>query len=143
MDRLTHLIKPKKIFMGEKDYQQLFLLKRYIEKKYKSKIIGCKTIRDKNNLALSSRNLLLNKKQLILASKVIQRSIKFKKSLDSTKNIQKLLDFESKKMKKIFKIKIEYFELRNKKNLLLSKKINNSRIFIAYYINKIRLIDNF
>ena len=143
MDRLTHLIKPKKIFMGEKDYQQLFLLKRYIEKKYKSKIIGCKTIRDKNNLALSSRNLLLNKKQLILASKVIQRSIKFKKSLDSTKNIQKLLNFESKKMKKIFKIKIEYFELRNKKNLLLSKKVNNSRIFIAYYINKIRLIDNF
>jgi len=129
--------------MGEKDYQQLFLLKRYIEKKYKSKIIGCKTIRDKNNLALSSRNLLLNKKQLILASKVIQRSIKFKKSLDSTKNIQKLLNFESKKMKKIFKIKIEYFELRNKKNLLLSKKVNNSRIFIAYYINKIRLIDNF
>ena len=143
MDRFVKMIKPKKIFMGEKDYQQLFLLKRYIEKKYKSKIIGCKTIRDKNNLALSSRNLLLNKKQLILASKVIQRSIKFKKSLDGTKNIQKLLNFESKKMKKIFKIKIEYFELRNKKNLLLSKKVNNSRIFIAYYINKIRLIDNF
>ena len=48
--------------MGEKDFQQLYLVKKYIEKKYKSKIILCKTIRDKNKLALSSRNLLLNKK---------------------------------------------------------------------------------
>ena len=57
MDRLTNLIKPKKIFMGEKDYQQLYLVKKFIEKRYKSKIIACKTIRDKNNLAFSSRNL--------------------------------------------------------------------------------------
>ena len=62
MDRLTKIIKPKKIFMGEKDFQQLYLVKKYIEKKYKSKIISCKTIRDKNKLALSSRNLLLKKK---------------------------------------------------------------------------------
>ena len=48
--------------MGEKDFQQFYLVKKYIEKKYKSKIISCKTIRDKNKLALSSRNLLLKKK---------------------------------------------------------------------------------
>ena len=35
MDRLTKLIKPNKIFMGEKDYQQLYLVKKFIEKKYK------------------------------------------------------------------------------------------------------------
>ena len=45
MDRLTKLIKPNKIFMGEKDYQQLYLVKKFIEKKYKTKVIGCKTIR--------------------------------------------------------------------------------------------------
>ena len=61
MDRLTKLIKPNKIFMGEKDYQQLFLVKKFIEKKYKTKVIACKTIRNKNKLALSSRNFLLNK----------------------------------------------------------------------------------
>ena len=47
MDRLTALIKPKKIFMGEKDYQQFYLVKKYLNKKYSSKIIQCKTIRDK------------------------------------------------------------------------------------------------
>merc|ERR1711966_371673 len=61
MDRLTNLIKPNKIYMGKKDYQQLFLVKNYIEKKYKTKIIGCKTIRSRNKLALSSRNYLLDK----------------------------------------------------------------------------------
>ena len=65
MDRLTNLIKPKKIFMGKKDYQQLYLVKNFIENKYKSKVIGCKTIRNKNKLALSSRNFLFNKNELI------------------------------------------------------------------------------
>ena len=40
-------------------------------------------------------------------------------------------------------INIEYLELRNKKNLKISNTIQNSKLFIAYYINKIRLIDNF
>ena len=67
MDRMTNLIKPQKIFMGEKDFQQLYMVKRYIEKKYKSIIVACKTIRGKNTIALSSRNLLLSKKNLNVA----------------------------------------------------------------------------
>jgi pantoate--beta-alanine ligase len=60
MDKLTNLIKPKRIYMGKKDFQQLYLVKKFIEKKYTSKVIGCKTIRNKNKLALSSRNFLFN-----------------------------------------------------------------------------------
>ncbi|MDC3028633.1 pantoate--beta-alanine ligase, partial [Candidatus Pelagibacter sp.] len=52
MDRLTMIIKPKKIFMGEKDFQQLYLVKSFIQNKYDSKVIECKTIRDTNKLAL-------------------------------------------------------------------------------------------
>ena len=68
MDRLTNIIKPNNIFMGEKDFQQLFLVNKFLGRKYKSNIFPCKTIRDKNLLALSSRNLLLSKKQLNKAS---------------------------------------------------------------------------
>ena len=64
MDRLTMIIKPKKIFMGEKDFQQLYLVKRYIRTKYKSKILQCKTIRDKNKLPLSSLTFILNTNEL-------------------------------------------------------------------------------
>ena len=63
MDRLTNIIKPKNIY-GRKDFQQLFLVKKYIEKKYRSKIIACKTIRDQHGLALSSRNLNIEKKRI-------------------------------------------------------------------------------
>ncbi len=68
MDRLTNLIKPSKIYMGEKDLQQLLLVKNFLKKKYKTKIISCRTIRNSKKLALSSRNLLLKKTELIKAS---------------------------------------------------------------------------
>jgi pantoate--beta-alanine ligase len=143
MDRLTALIKPKKIYMGEKDFQQLYLVKNYIKKKHKTTIICCKTIRDKNELALSSRNLLLNSKELIKAGKLTQSLIFFKKYLKKKKNINKLVNIQKKKLSKIFNIKIEYLELRNKINLKKTNKLKSSKLFVAYYINKIRLIDNF
>jgi len=81
MTRLTKIVKPSKIFMGEKDFQQLILVKKYIEKNFKSKIVLCKTIRDKNKLALSSRNLLLSNKNLIKAGKIAKEIIVFKKKI--------------------------------------------------------------
>ena len=143
MDRLTKLIKPKKIFMGEKDYQQLHLVKEYIEKNYESKIIPCRTIRDNNNLALSSRNILLNKTELIKAGKLASNIINFKKNIKKKKNLKKIIILKKKELEKEFDISIEYFELRNKFNLNKSNEIKNSKIFIAYYLNEIRLIDNF
>ena len=143
MDRLTNLIKPKKIFMGKKDLQQLILVKNFIEKKHKTKVIGCKTIRDKNKLALSSRNYLFNKDDLKIAGNISKRFFLVKKMIRNNKNISKLLLETKKNMQKKFKIKIEYLELRNEKNLFLSKKIRGSKLFVAYYLKNIRLIDNF
>ena len=143
MDRLTNLIKPKKIFMGEKDFQQLYLVKNYIEKKYKSLIIPCKTIRDKNKLALSSRNFLLNKKELVLAGTLAQNLISFKKNLVKKKDIIKLVNTKKEYLSKVHKVAIEYLELRNKINLKKTNKFKNSKLFISYYLNRIRLIDNF
>jgi len=48
-----------------------------------------------------------------------------------------------KELKKKYDIKIDYLELRNTKNLKLTNKIKNAKIFVAYFINKVRLIDNF
>ena len=59
--------------MGEKDFQQLFLVKKFLKNKYNTDVIGCKTIRKKNKVALSSRNNLLSKENLALASIIVQR----------------------------------------------------------------------
>ena len=143
MDRLTDLIKPQKIFMGKKDFQQLFLVKNYIENKHKSKVVGCKTIRDNNKLALSSRNYLFDKNELNIAGKISQKIMTLKKIIKNKKNINNFLLKQKIEMEKIFKIKIEYLENRYKKNLKISNKSNKSIIFISYYLNDVRLIDNF
>ena len=143
MTRLTKIVNPSKIFMGEKDFQQLLLVKRYVEKNFRSKIISCKTIRDKNKLALSSRNILLNQKNLNKAGKLAKDLIIFKKKLLKKKNLKDLIFMKKNELKKKYDIKIDYLELRNAKNLKLTNKITNAKIFIAYYINKVRLIDNY
>jgi pantoate--beta-alanine ligase len=142
MDRLTKLITPNKIFMGEKDYQQFFLLKKFIEKRYPSKIINCKTIRDNKSIALSSRNILIKSKSLKIAANVVKELRNIKKNLNKQKNVQIYLNERIQNLINNNKIKLEYLELRNLKDLKTSTTIKNSRLFIAYYIENIRLIDN-
>ena len=140
MDRLMNLIKAKYVFMGEKDFQQLFLIKKFMKNKYNSKFISCPTIRDKNKLALSSRNFLLSKKNLYKAGKIARYLIKYKFHI---KKKYKLLPIIKKKLQKKFLINIEYLELRNTSDLKITNFKKKYKLFIAYYLNNIRLIDNF
>ena len=142
MNRLTKIVKPKKIFMGEKDFQQLYLVKKELRKRYKTNVIPCETVRDRNNVALSSRNVLLNKSNLIIAAKIYETLVDIKKNTKNKKNIPSFLNFQKKELKKNYKIKIDYLELRNTNNLKISSTKKNSRLFIAYYLNNVRLIDN-
>ena len=105
MTRLTKIIKPSKIFMGEKDYQQLLLVKKFVEKNFQSKIISCKTIRNRNKLALSSRNLLLNKKDLDKDEKITNNLISFKKKLKKS-FIKKLIFAKKVELEKKYNIYI-------------------------------------
>ena len=143
MERLTKLIKPKKIYMGDKDFQQLYLVKKYIQKKYSTKIISCKTIRNSKRLAFSSRNILLNKSQLVLAGQISSEIFLFKKKLFKSKNIYKAISQKRSELTSFFNVKFDYLELRNIFNFRSSNKIKSSKLFFAYYINKVRLIDNF
>tara|TARA_E500000331_G_scaffold167002_1_gene161668 strand:+ start:402 stop:1211 length:810 start_codon:yes stop_codon:yes gene_type:complete len=142
INQFLSFMKPRYIFLGEKDYQQIYLIKKYLSKKYNTKIFKCKTIRLNKALPYSSRNLLLKKNELLLANEI---SLMIKKIFstyrNSYSNIKQLNKIKSEILKK--KIKLEYLELRNKFDL--SKKINkkNVKIFISYYVNKVRLIDNY
>jgi len=143
MERLTNLINPKKIFMGKKDYQQYFLIKNYLKNKHKTSIIPCKTIRDKRKIALSSRNNHLDLNGIKKASFLSKSLIKLKRNLVNSKKIKQNLRIKIKYFEKLLKIKIEYLELRSIKNLMISNTVRGSRLFVAYYIDNVRLIDNF
>ncbi len=144
LNRFVEIIRPQSIFMGEKDYQQFFLVKKFIEKKYKSKVYVCKTIRDNNMIALSSRNNLLNKNNTKKLGLISNRLINFRKRINNNKkNSKKLIKIFKKELVNDFNIKIEYLECRNMINLKTIAKNKSFKLFIAFYLNKIRLIDNF
>ena len=143
MDRFLKLINPKYTFMGEKDFQQLFLVKKLINKKYKNKIYSCKTVRDKNFLALSSRNYLLSKNELKKAGQISKYLFKLKSYLMKKNQTNNNILTKKKELQKKFNIKIDYLEARNEKNLTILTKNKKNRLFVAYYVNKVRLIDNF
>ena len=144
MNRLMLIIKSKDLFMGEKDFQQIFLIRKFLSKKFNARINSCPTIRTDNKIALSTRNKLLNKKFLQKASQIAKFLIKIKNKseLYSTKSNLNLSDFK-KELEKKFDIKVDYLEFRDEKNLKLNNFKNKFRLFVAYNINKIRLIDNF
>ena len=141
INQFLSFMKPKYIFLGEKDYQQIFLIKKYLSKKFETKIINCRTVRTNSSLPYSSRNLLLSDKELLIAKEI---SLLIKKIYRDYKkdilNKNKFNKYKSQIIKK--KIKLEYLDIRNKFDL--SKKVNRRsfKIFISYYINKVRLIDN-
>jgi pantoate--beta-alanine ligase len=144
LNRFVKLISPKSIFMGEKDYQQFILIKNLIEKNYKSKVYVCKTIRDNNMVALSSRNNLLNKTNLNVLKLITSELLNLKKKIYKNRQKSKRLIHALKKdLVKKYKVKIEYLECRNTINLSTNIQAKSFKLFVAYYLNNVRLIDNF
>ena len=143
LSRFTNIIKPKNIFMGEKDYQQFFLVRKFIERKYKTKVIACKTIRDVNQVALSSRNSLLDLENLNKVGKISLVLIKLKNLIKKNIQDKKLIKKIKVDLVKKFNIKIEYLECRNLLNLRTNLENKPFKLFVAYYIKGVRLVDNF
>jgi pantoate--beta-alanine ligase len=144
MNRLLTIIKSKDLYMGEKDYQQLYLIKKFLSKKFKVRINSCPTIRINNKIALSTRNKLLNKRSFKKASEIASflKKIKYRSKSQASKLALNLPDYK-KELEKKYKIKIDYLEFRDEKNLKLNNFKNKYRLFVAYKIDNVRLIDNY
>jgi len=142
VNRLIEIIKPKKILLGNKDFQQLILIKKHIEKNgINTKIIPCKTVRDKNFIAYSSRLKRLKNYEKTNLVGIIRFLISYKKNLTSKK-----VNFSFSKIKnKLLSLgakKVDYIEIIDLKTLKKPKK-NKFNLFFAFYIGKVRFIDNF
>ena len=96
-------------------------------------VIGCTSIRNKDGLSISSRFNLLNNKE----KKILSELGKIIKSSKNNFNRNILIS----KINKIKINKIEYIDIRSEKTLKRSKK--DARVFIALYIGKVKIIDNF
>ena len=141
VDRFIKIIKPKKIYLGEKDMQQLQIIYHFVKKNnIKVKIVGCRTVREKNGIPYSSRNFLLSSKEKNTSSKIYTFLLNKKKLL--IKNRSKLNQIK-KKILKFGATKVDYIEIIDINKIIKPfKKKNKYKIFIAYYLGTTRLIDN-
>ena len=143
INRFIEIIEPKNIYLGKKDYQQLYLIKKHIEKKnIKSKIIECKTIRETNGVACSSRNSNLTTSQMKIASDIFGYLSNLKKKIKKNYSLFKI-DKIKKDLINLGASKIDYLENYDIKNFKKIKRPNKKfNLFFAYYIKNTRLIDN-
>ena len=143
LNKFFTIIKSNKVYFGEKDFQQLKIIEKFIQEKYKSlDLVSVPTKRSEEGIAYSSRNEKLSKKQIKDFISFHQQTENFLKSLKKTFDIetanQKAKDF-------IFKQdieKLDYFEFRNNDDLSFNGTLLESRLFYAIYKGKVRLIDN-
>ena len=145
VSKLLNLFKPSNVYFGEKDYQQTQIIKKLIFlEKINVKMIICPTIREKNGLALSSRNNLLSNSERADSS-IIYNSLKVLKNNFKTLNLNKIKKDIIIEINKNKNLKVEYFEVVNASTLQIDSKVNpkeSYRAFICVKANEVRLIDN-
>ncbi len=140
---LFDLIKPFRVFFGEKDFQQLKIIEQLIiQNNLKINLIKCPSIRDLNGMSYSSRYSTFSQNQRLQfdeCAKIINsKLINLKKNLN-----QEILQSIEDELKSSGISNIDYCEVRSEENLNVSKLNEKSRLFIAFYLSKIRVIDNF
>ena len=144
VEKLLNNFSPTKAYFGEKDFQQLLIIKSLVDqKKIPTSIVGCSTYRDSQGLALSSRNKLLNTKELKNAVFLFEQ-LKLAKSLWKRENSLRITKIIEENFLNNTWLKLDYFDIRYENTLLKAKEKSDqkTRAFIAARIGKIRLIDN-
>ena len=143
--KLFNIIQPNYAIFGEKDYQQLLLIKSFVsDLNIPVEIISSKTIRDNEGLALSSRNKNLSVSEKNQATEIIN-SLYFgiKNLISGEKKSKNIITLIENYLSDFNLIKIEYISIRDLENFEIVDEINSDFvILIAVYVGKIRLIDN-
>ena len=142
--RLFEIIEPTNAYFGEKDFQQLQIVKKMVSKNNLNvNIIGCPIFREANNLAMSSRNERLSSQERSEAA-IIYKTLTEAKEKFKTNSAQWVTEWVRKSFEKNPSFSLEYFVIADEATLLPCFKKNKNkkyRAFIAVFINNIRLID--
>ncbi|NFA62153.1 pantoate--beta-alanine ligase [Clostridium sporogenes] len=146
LTKFFNILSPTKAYFGEKDAQQLAVVKKMVEDlNFPVEIIGCPIVRESDGLAKSSRNTYLNteeRKSSLILNKSLKEALK---SLESgERNLNNIKNIIIDTLNKETLAKIDYVSIVDSSTLQPVEKLHSSiLIAIAVYIGKTRLIDNF
>ena len=143
--KLFEIVEPTHAYFGEKDFQQLQIVKKLVLKyKIPVNIIPCEIYRESSGLAMSSRNERLSDNARN-ESKLIYKILLEAKDKFMLKSAKEVTEFVVREFKKHKNFTLEYFEIAEEETLLSCKRKTKNkkyRGFIAVFIEDIRLIDN-
>ena len=142
--KLFKITQPTKSYFGEKDFQQLQIIRKLTEKEQLDiEIIGCPIYREQDGLAMSSRNSRLTELQKKEAP-LIYKTLKEVAEKYKTEGIGTISDWVTSEFNKNKILNLEYFEIADERTLkgIDEKSNNKTRAFIAVFADSIRLIDN-
>lgn len=143
---LFTIVEPDSAFFGEKDYQQLAVIRKLVEiTKQPVEIVACATEREANGLAKSSRNERLTEQQKKDAKVIFKALNLMKNSFTLEASVEALKELFKDELAKVDGFELEYIEVAAQKTLLPVKRFKNNekyRAFAAVYLGKVRLIDN-
>ena len=146
ISKLLHIVSPDKIYFGQKDIQQYFIIRKMIEDlHFYVQIAINPTIRESDGLAISSRNLLLAEKERKVAAFLYRTLLKVQTFLKEGQSIEEVKNIASNLLEVHSSFRLEYIELVDSEAFELIKYIpskGNFYICIAAYLGNIRLIDN-
>lgn len=145
VEKLFRIVKPDTAYFGEKDFQQLQIVKKLTAlENLPVKIVGCPIFREANGLAMSSRNKRLSPQQFVDAA-IIYKTLTEVREKFSTTSIADLNRLVVERFSLCPQLKLEYFEIANEKTLKTAKRKTKGtkyRAFIAVFAGEVRLIDN-
>ena len=142
--RLFEIIRPSNAYFGEKDFQQLQIVRKLVEIHHLPvHIVGCPIHREKNGLAMSSRNERLSAQERQEAS-IIFQTLQAAKEKFGTKSAKEVTKWVQNEFQNNAVFALEYFEIADEDTLITrihKSKNKKYRAFIAVFVNNIRLID--
>jgi len=143
--KLFQITNPQRAYFGEKDYQQLLIIKKMVQlESIPVNIIPVAIYRESDGLAMSSRNMRLTDAQRSAAPEIYQTLLKSKKLFESN-DLQKVKSFVKNEFIQNKELRLEYFEIADSETLIAPSHIlpnTRYRAFIAVFAGEIRLIDN-
>ncbi|MFL5764437.1 MAG: pantoate--beta-alanine ligase [Bacteroidia bacterium] len=145
VSKLFRIVQPDKAYFGQKDFQQLAIIRSMVKQlEMPVEIIGCPILREPNGLAMSSRNERLTREERDLAGVISQILFKIKE-LSASKTPAELMAFGTGELKKTPQIRLEYLEIADAVTLQPVSRIEQNQhavVCIAVKLGEVRLIDN-
>ncbi len=143
--RLFDICMPHRAYFGEKDFQQLMIIRALVAMNdLPVEIVGCPIIREEDGLAMSSRNVRLSPEERAIAPRIYETLLMIREDAGK-KPLEHVMHLAERRLNALPGMRVDYLQLVNEATLLPAGSwvsARDLRVFAAVYLGEVRLIDN-